>query len=510
MDDLSRLAVVYARYSSNKQGEQSIEGQLAAAQKYAFERGLRIVHEYVDRAQSGRTDERDAFQEMLRDTAKHQFGVILVWKVDRFGRNREEIAVNKLRCKKNGVHIEYVAETIPDTPEGVILESVLEGFAEYYSLQLAQNVRRGMLAAVEKGHIIGGQRPLGYDFVDKRLVVNEAEAKLVCHIYERYAEGERTIDIVNELNAHGHLTASGRPFNPHSLYKILQNKIYIGIYEAMGIRLEGVVPAILPVELFDRVQEMRKINKRQPSKGWYRADYLLTGKVWCGECGAPMVGDTGANKYGKRYSYYVCRNRKKEHTCRKKSINKDLLEEIVADAALDVLKDERVIVDLAGKIVEYNASQDGDSGELASLKASLRKTEANIQYWMSAVEQGIITEETKTRLLELSSHKKKLKEAIEAVEAKKAKELTADQIKEFLYSLRERQYNDTDAIRGLIRTFVQSVTVWDDKVQIVFSAFPDDGTPPKNRTVTLSGYHDRYGRTFLLGDGIFAVIKRVP
>lgn len=137
-------AVVYARYSSHKQGEQSIEGQLAAAYKYAGEHGYTIIHEYCDRAQTGRNDDREQFQQMLKDTAKKQFEAIIMWKIDRFGRNREEIAFNKYRCKKNGVKVLYTAESIPDTPEGIILEAVLEGMAEYYSVQLATNVKRGM------------------------------------------------------------------------------------------------------------------------------------------------------------------------------------------------------------------------------------------------------------------------------------------------------------------------------------------------------------------------------
>lgn len=160
--EVSELAVVYARYSSHSQGEQSIEGQLSNARDYAAAHGYTIVHEYVDRAKSGRTDNRAEFQQMLKDTAKRQFSVIILWKVDRFGRNREEIAINKMKCRKNGVRVEYVAETIPDSPEGVILESVLEGFAEYYSLQLSQNIRRGRAESAEKCQSLGGNRPLGY------------------------------------------------------------------------------------------------------------------------------------------------------------------------------------------------------------------------------------------------------------------------------------------------------------------------------------------------------------
>ena len=153
-------AVIYARYSSHKQGEQSIEGQLASAYKYAGEHGYTIIHEYIDRAQTGRNDDREQFQQMLKDTAKHQFEAIIIWKIDRFGRNREEIAFNKYRCKKNGVKVLYTAESIPDTPEGIILEAVLEGMAEYYSVQLATNVKRGTDNAASKGQSVGGTLPL--------------------------------------------------------------------------------------------------------------------------------------------------------------------------------------------------------------------------------------------------------------------------------------------------------------------------------------------------------------
>ena len=145
MSSVDKIAVVYARYSSHGQTEQSIEGQIAAAQKYAEQHGYTIIHIYADRAMTGRNDDREEFQRMLSDTATHQFGVILLWKIDRFGRNREEIAFNRYRCKKNGVRVERVAEDVPDGPEGVILDSVLEGMAEYYSLQLAQNVRLSLI-----------------------------------------------------------------------------------------------------------------------------------------------------------------------------------------------------------------------------------------------------------------------------------------------------------------------------------------------------------------------------
>lgn len=295
--EVSELAVVYARYSSHSQGEQSIEGQLSNARDYAAAHGYTIVHEYVDRAKSGRTDNRAEFQQMLKDTAKRQFSVIILWKVDRFGRNREEIAINKMKCRKNGVRVEYVAETIPDSPEGVILESVLEGFAEYYSLQLSQNIRRGRAESAEKCQSLGGNRPLGYKTgPDKKFVIDENTAPTVKMIFTMYADGKTVTEIVDKLNEMGLRTLRGGPFTKNSLHSILKNKKYIGVYEYQGREIKDGVPRIIEDDVFNKVQEMLKINKRAPAKTWSRADYILTDKLFCGKCGALMFGESGTSK----------------------------------------------------------------------------------------------------------------------------------------------------------------------------------------------------------------------
>ena len=223
-------AVVYARYSSHRQGEQSIEGQLAEAYKYAALHGLRIIHEYIDRAMTGRNDNREQFQAMLRDTEKGMFDTIILWKVDRFGRNREEIALNKHRCRENGVDVVYVAEYIPSSAEGVILDSVLEGMAEYYSLQLSQNILRGQRASAEKCQCTGGNRPLGYsvDPQTKKFVINPEEAPTVRLIFDLYAQGKTTADIVRILNSKGLRNTHGKTFTKNSLDSVLKNEKYIG------------------------------------------------------------------------------------------------------------------------------------------------------------------------------------------------------------------------------------------------------------------------------------------
>ena len=224
-------AVVYARYSSHRQGEQSIEGQLAEAQKYAAAHGLTIIHEYCDRAQTGRNDNREQFQLMLADASKHAFDHLIVWKTDRIGRNKEEIALNKYHLKKNGVKIHYIAEMIPDTPEGIILEAVIEGMAAYYSEQLSQNIRRGQRASAAKAQSTGGNRPLGYKTgADKKFVIDPETAPTVKLVFDLYAQGKTIAQIIRILNEKGLRTLRGHPFTNNSLRTMLKNEKYIGIY----------------------------------------------------------------------------------------------------------------------------------------------------------------------------------------------------------------------------------------------------------------------------------------
>lgn len=323
-----KIAVVYARYSSHRQGEQSIEGQLAEAHKYANEHDLKIIHEYIDRAMTGRNDNREAFQQMLKDTSKKQFDTIILWKIDRFGRNREEIAFNKYRCKKNGVKVVYVAESIPDSPEGVILESVLEGMAEYYSLQLSQNVQRGQRASAEKCQSFGGTCPIGYtiDKNTKKYVIDPQMAPVVCSIFEMYAAGSSIADIIKKLNNQGLRTQKGTAFTQNSLHHMLKNPKYIGVYTYKDEIIDNNgVPAIIDNELFMKVQKMLKTNKRKSHQAWNSADYLLTDKLFCGKCGSHMVGESGTSKTGKIYNYYTCISKKKRRACTKKSVQKDWL-----------------------------------------------------------------------------------------------------------------------------------------------------------------------------------------
>ena len=481
--DMQQNAVVYCRYSSHRQGEQSIEGQLAAAHKYARENGYQIIHEYIDRAMTGRNDNREQFQEMLKDTAKKQFSVIIVWKIDRFGRNREEIAFNKHKCKKNGVKVVYIAESIPDSPEGVILESVLEGMAEYYSLQLSQNIRRGNRASAEKCQSTGGNRPLGYktDPVTKKFLIDPETAPTVRKIFDMYAKGSTCAEIITELNAQGLRTLRGGKFTKNSLHTVLKNEKYIGVYSYKNeIRIEGGIPAIVDPEIFAKVQEMLKKNRRAPAHTWSRANYILTDKLFCGHCGSNMVGESGTSKTGAKHNYYICTKRKRERACDKKAVRQEWIEGLVLDAVLDMLYNDEIFNFIIDGVWEYYQSEQQDTDYLTGLKSQLADVEKAQANLLRAIEAGIFNAATKDRMEELDAQRQDLMDAIAGAELNKEFSFTRDHIEFFLTELRSRDTEDPECQKQLVDTFVNAVFVYDDKVTITFNYSGD------NRTITLA------------------------
>lgn len=475
------LAVIYARYSSHSQTEQSIEGQLAAAHGYAKGKGYTVIHEYCDRAVSGRTDNRDAFQQMLSDTDKHQFDVIITWKVDRIGRNREDIAFNKHRCKKNGIKIEYVAENLPDSAESVILESVLEGMAEYYSLQLSTNIRRGQLESARKLQCVGGTRPLGYD-VDKetkRYIIDEKTSPIVKQIFERYARGQTEFEIIQWLNEQGIRTTKKKPFSKSSLAKLLHNEKYIGVYTyGDAVRVEDGMPAIIDKGTFDKVQSLMKVNRRAPSHTWTRQEYILTDKLFCGSCGSPMVGESGFSKTGAKYSYYSCVGKRKKGICSKHPIRQDWIEDKVLKATQELLDDE-VIDFLAEQTYAYYLKINGNEEQQRILNNELATVNTSIDRLVSAIEAGAFNDRIKARLDDLNTQKAQITASIAELELAFGFRLSQDHIAFFLRQFRDANLECRELQKKLVQIFVNAVFVYDDKIKIVYNY--TEG----NNTVTL-------------------------
>lgn len=491
-------AVVYARYSSHRQGEQSIEGQLAEARKYAAAHGLTIIHEYCDRAQTGKNDNREQFQRMLTDASKHAFDALIVWKTDRIGRNKEEIALNKYHLKKNGVKIHYVAEMIPDTPEGIILESVIEGMAAYYSEQLSQNIRRGQRASAMKAQSTGGNRPLGYKTgPDKKFIIDPETAPTVRLIYDLYAQGQTMAQIIRTLNDKGLRTLRGRPFTNNSLRTLLKNEKYIGVYTYKDeIRIENAIPPIIEPEVFYKVQEMLKYNQKSAAHKNSKTDYLLTEKLFCGKCGEMMVGVSGTSKTGATHHYYYCTEKRKKR-CNKKPVRQTWIENLVLEYVIALIQNEELLEFIAESTYQYYLAQNTETAYTESLQKTLNDVEKSISNLIRAMEAGIFNESTKQRMEKLDHQKAELKAALDAAKLRENLGLKKEHILYFLHRFTEMDYADEACQKQLIKTFVNSVFVYDDKVVLTFNYSGDDRTITLNEIDAGLQHGVRFPRTFV-------------
>ena len=268
-------AVIYARYSSDAQREESIEGQIRDCMEYAKYNDITVVSTYIDRALSAKTDNRPNFQKMIKDSSKRIFDLIIVWKLDRFARNRYDSAYYKNALKKNGVKVVSAKESISEGAEGIILKSVLEGYAEYYSVELAEKVNRGMKDNALKCMNNGTVTPMGY-YVDEEqhLQIDEKKAPFVKEIFERFAHGEKMKTIIDDFKARGiGVTIRGKrgktkshenPLNYNIVRRMLTNRKYIGEYKFKDIVVENGVPAIIDKDLFEKVQKKFLSIKKLP------------------------------------------------------------------------------------------------------------------------------------------------------------------------------------------------------------------------------------------------------
>ena len=277
-------AVIYARYSSDKQREESIKGQIEVCRKYAEDNGYEIIDTYIDRAKSAKTDDRPNFLKMIKDSTKKHFQAVIVYQLDRFSRNRYDSAKYKAILKRNGVTLYSANENISDNASGILLESVIEGISEYYSAELAEKVNRGMNVNAEKCLSNGGITPLGYKIENHKYVIDKQMAPIIKEIFEKYADGMTIKEICTDLNDRGIKKPNGTTFNKNSFNAILKNRKYLGIYIFKYIEKPGGMPQIIDEDLFNKVAERLNANRLAPARTRAKAEYLLTGKLFCGYC----------------------------------------------------------------------------------------------------------------------------------------------------------------------------------------------------------------------------------
>lgn len=463
-------AVIYARYSSHNQTEQSIEGQLQICHEFAQRNGYTIVGEYIDRAISGTTDARPDFLRMIEDSSKKGFQFVIVYQLDRFARNRYDSAIYKSRLKKNGVRVLSARENITDDASGILVEGLLEAMAEYYSAELGQKIRRGMDLNAEKCLCTGGGRALGFKIVDKHFYIDEDTAPIVVKIFEMYASGKSVVEICDTLNAQGYKTSTGAAFNKNSLRKMLQNKRYIGVYTYKGEETPGGMPRIVSDELFFKAQERLEKNRKAPAHTKAKQEYILTTKLFCGYCHEMMTGYGGTGKSGQVHHYYACNGVKHKTGCRKKTVRKLWIEDLVVAECRKQLTPSN-IDKIAHEVVAL-CEREKDSTNLKRLDKLIKDNERKQRNLMTAVTECEIETVRKSLYEEMSrlSDEHNALESEYALEQASAVTLTVDEVKFFLTQLRNSRADNLEYRKTLITVFVNAIYLFDDRLTIFFNS----------------------------------------
>ena len=469
--------VIYARYSSDSQREESIEGQLRECRAFADKNDIEIIETYIDRAFSAKTDNRPDFQRLIKDSASRKFEVLLVWKLDRFARNKFDSAHYKRILKNNGVRVVSATEAISAGPEGILLESLLEGMAEYYSAELSVKIVRGLTDNALKCKYNGGTIPIGYTTDSEQFFqIDPLTAPAVLEAFQHYANGTSMHEIVEEMNLKGVRTKRGGRINLNCITRILHNRKYIGEYKYRDIVQPGGIPAIVPQELFDRVQERMAANKKAPAKHKAEDEYLLTTKLYCGTCKCFMVGESGTSHTGHVHHYYKCVSAKKHLGCGRKPIKKEWIENLVIQKLKELILDDELLEKLADTVMEL---QGKENTVLPLLKKQYAETQKGIDNLLNAMQMGIITASTKERLESLEKQKSELSVQITREEMLKPT-LSREQVLFWFHRFRKLDTKKLEHRRRLVDSFVNAVFVFDDHITITFNY--KDGT----QTVTFA------------------------
>ena len=501
-------AVIYARYSSDNQREESIEGQLRECKEYAERNGILVLQSYIDRALSAKTDNRPEFQRMIRDSVKGLFDTVLVWKLDRFARNRYDSAHYKSQLRKNGVKVVSATESIADGPEGIILESMLEGMAEYYSAELAQKVNRGMRENALKARSNGGTIPLGYRLDEEhRLKIDPLTAPVVREVFQRYADGENLRTIIRSLNERGIRTSRNYPFRHSSFNTMLKNRKYIGEYHYKDVVIPDAVPPIISKELFERVQERMKKNQHAPARAKAEEEYLLTTKLFCGHCGRLMIGESGKGRNGTIHRYYKCAGAKRRLGCHKKAVKKDWIERVAVQYTIQRVFQDDLIAQIADELVALQGAEDS---ALPLLRRQLADTERGIENMLNAIQQGIFTSSTRQRLEELENLRAELKSSILQAELERP-QYSREDIIQWISRFKGGDPNDKAYQRQIIDIFLNSIYVFDDKLVFTYNYKKGSQTVSLDEVFAAFGSDSRAGASPKIPDasasGIFCVYR---
>lgn len=452
-------AAVYARFSSHNQRSESIEIQLDKAHAYCRDNGLRVVREYCDYAQTGRDTDRRNFQAMLADARRDLFDFVIISKVTRIMRNRDEMALARIMLRKSGVDILYADEQIPDGSAGVLQLGLLEVLAEYESALDSERIKDGIRKNAARC-MASGQQLFGYDIVDGKYAVNESEASMIRSAYRMLFEGKGVAEIARSFE--GFRTRRGKRFTGKAVDRILRRRKNAGEYSYAGVVVPGGMPAIVPMQWVEQAVKILD-NRARPRRRADCEDFRLTGKLYDGRDGSPMVGTSGTGHLGRVYYYYRCRK------CRR-TVRRDVIETDVADAVRAALGNVENREKIARLMEEYDRERGGEEPQSARIESELRGIEAAYDNIWKAIEKGIAPPGGKERIDDLKDRQQVLEEELEAARSVERVRLDADRVLFWLEDMAGKM--DDDAI---LRLFVSRVILREDGGYDVLFTFDEIG-----------------------------------
>ncbi len=419
-------AAAYARFSTDRQTENSIAYQLDAIRKYCAAHDIQITATYTDEGCTGTNADRAGFQAMVAAARSGAIDTVVIYDISRGSRDVGDWFTFRKAMMYLGVTvISATGQRLGDltNSQDFLTELITVGMGQVEVLGTRQKSIDGVAVKAKQGAFLGGVPPLGYDISKGSYVINPAEAALVRNIFAWYAAGKSYDYIVDHLR--GAIGKRGRPIGKNTLNGILQNERYIGVYTwnkkkckllrkwAGGApnpnvtRIENAIPPIIDKETWEKVQKRMKDNKHN-ARNKARHNYLLSGLIECEACGSAYVGHASTNKKGFSTRYYCCGNKYRTHTCGAKNINADEIETFVVQHLKEYLR----TVDYT-ETAQYIADQvNNASPDLSAEKAELAQINAQISNGVKAILSGLVVPELEAELDRLRVRKSELEDII--------------------------------------------------------------------------------------------------
>ena len=450
-----KRGVIYARYSCDKQSDNSTKAQIRECETWAKAQGIKVISTYTDEAISGRTDRRPGFQRMIADARMKLFDFIIVWKGDRFSRSRADAAKYKTELKRLGIRVLSATEANVEGPEAVLMDGINEAFAEYYSVELSAKVSRGMKQNVIEGRFNGGQVTFGYiyDRENKKMLAHPENSLIVKEIFELYVYKRMTANSIRTL-----MVKRGYRFSKGNIYTLLKNEKYIGIWRYQNVENKTFYPRIIDDELFEKAQAVTAENFKSKAHFKPRERFLLIGKAICGECREPLISTSGTGRRGNTFRYYTCPNAKRTKDWHLHNVPKEPLEDAVVKFVLDGLKSSSQVEEIIKAILE---NENQANPEAIQLSHDLARVETKINNFMAVIENGGDPTFLAKKLNDLSKEKDDIQFRLHKAQ-RSSNILTKEQLEALFEMIKSRDYTQEQNKLILINTFVNSVLVYDN------------------------------------------------